>query len=155
MPQITLPDGSVRTYPDAVTVMDVAADIGPGLAKATLAGVVDGTLVDASHSIASDATLAVVTTKSDEALPLIRHSCAHLMAQAVKQLYPDTQVTIGPVIEDGFFYDFARETPFTPEDLERIETRMKELVKTGDEVDRKRRPVWSSGIRVVGRFIAR
>jgi threonyl-tRNA synthetase len=136
MPQITLPDGSVRTYPDAVTVMDVAADIGPGLAKATLAGVVDGTLVDASHSIASDATLAVVTTKSDEALPLIRHSCAHLMAQAVKQLYPDTQVTIGPVIEDGFFYDFARETPFTPEDLERIETRMKELVKTGDEVVR-------------------
>jgi len=136
MPQITLPDGSVRTYPDAVTVMDVAADIGPGLAKATLAGVVDGTLVDASHSIASDATLAVVTTKSDEALPLIRHSCAHLMAQAVKQLYPDTQVTIGPVIEDGFFYDFARETPFTPEDLERIETRMKELVKTGDEVER-------------------
>lgn len=136
MPQITLPDGSVRTYPDAVTVMDIAADIGPGLAKATLAGIVDGTLVDASHSIASDATLSVVTGKSEEALPLIRHSCAHLMAQAVKQLYPDTQVTIGPVIEDGFFYDFARETPFGPDDLERIETRMKELVKTGDPVER-------------------
>ncbi len=136
MPRITLPDDSVRTYPDAVTVMDVAADIGPGLAKATLAGVVDGTLVDASHSITEDASLSIVTGKSEEAVPLIRHSCAHLMAQAVKQLYPDTQVTIGPVIEDGFYYDFARDTAFTPEDLERIETRMKELAKTGDPVER-------------------
>jgi len=136
MPRITLPDDSVRTYPAPVTVMDVAADIGPGLAKATLAGVVDGRLVDASFAIEDDARLSVVTAKSDEALDLLRHSTAHLMAQAVKQLYPTTQVTIGPVIEDGFFYDFARATPFTEEDLERIEARMKELAAKGDALER-------------------
>ena len=136
MPQITLPDGSVRTYPAPVTVMDVAADIGPGLAKATLAGVVDGALVDASHPIETDATLSVVTAKSDEALDLLRHSSAHLLAQAVKQLYPETRVTIGPVIDEGFYYDFARESSFTPEDLERIEARMNELAATGDPLER-------------------
>ena len=136
MPQITLPDGSVRTYPAPVTVMDVAADIGPGLAKATLAGVVDGTLRDASHRIESDATLSVVTARSDEALDLLRHSSAHLLAQAVKELYPETRVTIGPVIDEGFYYDFAREESFTPEDLERIEARMRELAASGDRVER-------------------
>lgn len=129
MPTITLPDDSTRQYPNAVTVMDVAADIGAGLAKATLAGVVDGVLVDASHSIEADARLSVVTNKSDEALDLIRHSTAHLMAQAVQQLFPGTQVSIGPVIENGFYYDFDYERSFTPEDLESIEKRMKELAE--------------------------
>ncbi len=136
MPQITLPDGSVRTYPAPVTVMDVAADIGPGLAKATLAGTVDGTLRDASFPIEHDATLSIVTAKSDEALDLLRHSTAHLLAQAVKQLYPETRVTIGPVIDEGFFYDFAREESFTPEDLEKIEERMRELAAKGDALER-------------------
>ena len=117
MPTITLPDGSTRQYPKAVSVMDVAADIGAGLAKATLAGVVNGELVDASHSIETDASLSVVTNRSDEALPLLRHSTAHLLAQAVKQLFPSAQVSIGPVIEGGFYYDFDFERSFTPEDL--------------------------------------
>ena len=129
MPVITLPDESTRQYPNPVSVMDVAADIGAGLAKATLAGVVDGTLVDASHVMRDDARLSVVTTKSDEALPLLRHSTAHLLAQAVKQLFPTAQVTIGPVIDEGFYYDFDYERSFTPEDLERIEQRMKELAE--------------------------
>ena len=129
MPVITLPDDSTRQYPNPVSVMDVAADIGAGLAKATLAGVVDGTLVDASHVMHNDARLSVVTNKSEEALPLLRHSTAHLLAQAVKQLFPDAQVTIGPVIDEGFYYDFDYERSFTPEDLERIEQRMKELAE--------------------------
>ena len=129
MPVITLPDDSTRQYPNPVTVMDVAADIGAGLAKATLAGVVNGELVDASYSIDKDASLAVVTNKSDEALALLRHSTAHLMAQAVQQLFPGTQVSIGPVIENGFYYDFDYERSFTPEDLETIEKRMKELAE--------------------------
>ncbi len=136
MPVITLPDGSTRQYPEAVSVMDVAADIGPGLAKATLAGVVDGELVDASHLMNDDATLSVVTNKSDEALPLLRHSTAHLLAQAVKQLFPTAQVSIGPVIEDGFYYDFDYERSFTPEDLEKIEERMKELAEQAIPVER-------------------
>ncbi|NND90934.1 MAG: threonine--tRNA ligase [Granulosicoccus sp.] len=127
MPVITLPDGSTRQYPEAVAVMDVAADIGAGLAKATLAGIVDGQLVDATYPIDSDANLSVVTARSDEALPLLRHSSAHLLAQAVKQLFPSAQVSIGPVIEDGFYYDFDYERSFTPEDLVAIEQRMKEL----------------------------
>ena len=129
MPVITLPDDSTRQYPNPVSVMDVAADLGAGLAKATLAGVVDGTLVDASHVMHNDARLSVVTNKSEEALPLLRHSTAHLLAQAVKQLFPDAQVTIGPVIDEGFYYDFDYERSFTPEDLERIEQRMKELAE--------------------------
>jgi len=136
MPKITLPDGSAREFANPVTVFDVAADIGAGLAKAALAGVVDGELVDTSHIIDSDAVLAIVTNKSDEALPLIRHSTAHLLAQAVKQLYPEAQVTIGPVIEDGFYYDFAYERSFTPEDFEAIEKRMGELASSGDKIER-------------------
>ncbi len=136
MPQITLPDGSTRQFANPVSVFDVAADIGPGLAKAALAGVVDGTLVDASHMMEADASLAIVTNKSEEALPLLRHSCAHLMGQAVKQLFPEAQVTIGPVIEDGFFYDFAFERSFTPEDLELIEKRMSELASQAIAIER-------------------
>ena len=136
MPVITLPDGSTRQYPAAVSVMDVAADIGAGLAKATLAGIVNGELVDSSHAIETDASLAVVTNKSDEALPLLRHSTAHLLAQAVKQLFPTAQVSIGPVIEDGFYFDFDFERSFTPEDLVTIEERMKELATQGFKIER-------------------
>lgn len=136
MPVISLPDGSTRQYPEAVSVMDVAADIGPGLAKATLAGIVNGELVDSSHSITTDASLAVVTNKSDEALPLLRHSTAHLLAQAVKQLFPSAQVSIGPVIDDGFYYDFDYERSFTPEDLTTIEVRMKELAEQNITIQR-------------------
>ncbi len=136
MPQITLPDGSARHFANSVTVFDVAADIGAGLAKAALAGVVDGTLVDTSHIIEQDAKLAIVTNKSDEALALVRHSTAHLLAQAVKQLYPEAQVTIGPVVDDGFYYDFAYDRSFTPEDFEAIEKRMTELASAGDKIER-------------------
>ncbi len=129
MVNVTLPDGSVRQFDAAVTVAQVAASIGAGLAKAALAGKVDGKLVDTSHVIAADAALAIVTAKDADALDLIRHDAAHVMAQAVQELYPGTQVTIGPSIEDGFYYDFARETPFTPEDLTAIEKRMDEIVK--------------------------
>ena len=129
MPVITLPDGSQRHFDSAVSVLDVAADIGPGLAKATLAGVVSGDVVDASYVIEQDASLSIVTDRSDEALDIIRHSTAHLLAMAVKELFPSAQVTIGPVIEDGFYYDFSFERAFTPEDLEAIEQRMQELAK--------------------------
>ncbi len=129
MPSITLPDGSQRHFDNPVSVMDVAADIGPGLAKATLAGRVNGELVDADTVLSSDAELSIITSRDDDGLHLLRHSTAHLMAQAVKQLFPEAQVTIGPVIEDGFYYDFAYERPFTPDDLEQIEKRMSELVK--------------------------
>ena len=128
MPHVTLPDGSSRQFEHALTVHDLAADIGPGLAKAALAGRVDGALVDTSHLITDDAEVAIITSKSDEALELIRHDAAHIMAQAVQELFPGTQVTIGPAIEDGFYYDFAREEPFSPEDLEKIEKRMQEIV---------------------------
>lgn len=136
MPQITLPDGSQRSFDRNVTVLDVAADIGPGLAKAALAGTVDGKLVDLSHEISSDTALSIVTGKSDEALDLVRHSTAHLLAQAVKQLFPEAQVTIGPVIEGGFYYDFAYERAFTPEDLEAMEKRMAELAKEDIPLER-------------------
>jgi threonyl-tRNA synthetase len=129
MPVITLPDGSQREFDSAVSVLDVAADIGPGLAKATLAGIVAGQEVDASYLIEEDASLSIVTDRSDEALEIIRHSTAHLLAMAVKELFPSAQVTIGPVIEDGFYYDFSFERAFTPEDLEAIEQRMQELAK--------------------------
>ncbi len=129
MPQINLPDGSQRIFDQAVSVMDVAADIGPGLAKATLAGVVDSKTVDASFVMQSDSDLRILTAKDDEGLEVLRHSCAHLMAQAVKTLFPNTQVTIGPVIEDGFFYDFARESAFSTEELQAIEKKMKEMVR--------------------------
>src|SRR5215470_7162889 len=123
MPVITLPDGSQKSYAEPVTVAKVAADIGAGLAKAALAGKVDGKLVDTSFQIARDAKLSIVTDRDPEGLEVIRHSTAHLLAQAVKQLFPEAQVTIGPVIEDGFYYDFAFKRPFTPEDLSAIETR--------------------------------
>ncbi|MBN8431270.1 threonine--tRNA ligase [Microbulbifer salipaludis] len=140
MPVVTLPDGSRREFSNPVSVFDVANDIGPGLAKAALAGVVDGKEVDTSFVIDHDAALAIVTDRQPEGLEIIRHSTAHLLAQAVKQLYPGAQVTIGPVIEDGFYYDFAYERQFTPEDLEKIEKRMEELAKEDIPVSRRLLP---------------
>ena len=140
MPVITLPDGSQRTYAAPVTVAQVAADIGPGLAKAALAGRVDGRLVDTSHPIDADASLAIVTAKDADGLEIIRHSTAHLLAQAVQSIYPDAQVTIGPVIEDGFYYDFAFKRPFTPEDLALFEAKMHELAKADLAVERRVMP---------------
>jgi threonyl-tRNA synthetase len=136
MPTITLPDGSQRQFDHAVTVADVASDIGPGLAKAALAGKIDGSLVDTSYLIDWDTDLSIITSRDDEGLEVIRHSTAHLMAQAVKELFPDAQVTIGPVIESGFYYDFDYERPFTEEDLEAIEKKMSELVKQDIAVER-------------------
>lgn len=140
MPTITLPDGSQRSYSSPVSVMAVASDIGAGLAKATLAGKVDGRLVDASHVIHGDASLQVITAKDPEGLEIIRHSSAHLMAQAVKQLFPEVQVTIGPVVENGFYYDFATPHPLTPEDLQAIDARMQELIKQDIPVERSIMP---------------
>ena len=137
MPVITLPDGSQRVFEHPVTVDAVAASIGAGLRKAALAGRVNGTLVDTSFEIATDANLAIVTEKDADGLEVIRHSTAHLLAHAVKELYPEAQVTIGPVIDDGFFYDFAYERPFTPEDIAAIEQRMAELVKADHRVQRR------------------
>ncbi len=134
---ITLPDGSKREFPAPLTVADVAASIGPGLAKSALAGKVDGKLVDTSHTIAADAALAIVTDKDADGLELIRHSTAHLLAYAVKELFPEAQVTIGPVIENGFFYDFSYKRPFTPDDLAAIEQRMGELAKKDEKVLRR------------------
>jgi len=129
MPQITLPDGSQREFDAAVTVADIAESIGPGLARAALAGRVNGELVDTSCLIEQDADVAIITERDDDGLEILRHSCAHLMAQAVQRLFPEAQVTIGPVVEDGFFYDFAFQRPFTPEDLEAIESTMQEIVQ--------------------------
>jgi threonyl-tRNA synthetase len=137
MPVVTLPDGSNRHFDRPVTVAEVAASIGAGLARAALAGRVDGRLVDTSFVIDRDATIAIVTDKDPAALEVIRHSTAHLLAQAVQSIYPTAQVTIGPVIEDGFYYDFAYERPFTPEDLEKFEARMKELAKADLPVTRR------------------
>jgi threonyl-tRNA synthetase len=137
MPVITLPDGSQRSYPNPVTVAEVAQSIGAGLARAALAGKVDGLLVDTSHLISADAKLAIITDKDADGVDLIRHSTAHLLAYAVKELFPEAQVTIGPVIENGFYYDFAYSRPFTPEDLAAIEKRMAELSKKDLPVTRK------------------
>ncbi|MDX1588481.1 MAG: threonine--tRNA ligase [Oleiphilaceae bacterium] len=136
MPSVTLPDGSQRKFDHPVTVAEVARDIGAGLAKAALAGKVDGQLVDTSHTIDRDAELAIVTERDEEGVEIIRHSTAHLLAMAVKQLFPEAQVTIGPVIEDGFYYDFKYDRAFTPEDLEKIEKRMEELAKEDYRVER-------------------
>ncbi|HSH85511.1 MAG TPA: threonine--tRNA ligase [Guyparkeria sp.] len=136
MPIITLPDGSQRTFDHPVTLAEVAADIGPGLAKAAIAGKIDGELVDLSRTVEGDAHIAIVTARDQEGVEVIRHSTAHLMAQAVKQLYPEAQVTIGPVIDQGFYYDFAFHRPFNDEDLEKIEARMHELAAKGDELER-------------------
>ena len=136
MPQVTLPDGSKRDYKDPVTVAQIAQSIGAGLAKAALAGRVDGELVDTSYLVGSDADIAIVTERDDDGIEILRHSCAHLMAQAVQRLFPKAQVTIGPVIEDGFFYDFAFERTFTPEDLAAIERTMGVIVKENLDVER-------------------
>ena len=137
MPVVTLPDGTQRRFDHPVTVDEVAAAIGAGLRKAALAGRVNGKLVDTSHVIADDAAFAVVTDRDPEGLDIIRHSTAHLLAQAVKELFPDAQVTIGPVIEDGFYYDFAYQRPFTPEDLAAIEAKMAELARADQKVTRR------------------
>jgi threonyl-tRNA synthetase len=137
MISITLPDGSKREFPQPVTVAEVAGAIGPGLAKSALAGKVDGKVVDLSHRIDADAQLAIVTDKSPEGLEVLRHSTAHLLAYAVKELFPDAQVTIGPVIENGFFYDFSYKRPFTLEDLAAIEARMTQLARKDEPVQRR------------------
>ena len=136
MPVVQLPDGSRRNFDEPISVADIAADIGPGLAKAALAGMVDGREVDTSHIIDNDAALSIVTERDPAGIEILRHSTAHLLAQAVQQLFPGTQVTIGPTIEDGFYYDFATGHNFTPEDLERIEKRMEELVRDDLPVER-------------------
>jgi threonyl-tRNA synthetase len=137
MIQVTLPDGSQREYPGPVTVADVAASIGPGLAKAAIAGKVDGKVVDTSYTIDQNSPVAIVTAKDPDGLEVIRHSTAHLLAYAVKELFPDAQVTIGPVIENGFYYDFSYQRPFTPEDLGAIEKRMSELAAKDEPVTRR------------------
>ena len=136
MVSITLPDGSKREFENAPSVLDIAKNISVSLAKAALAGRVDGRLVDLSHVVDKDAEVAIVTGRDPEGLELIRHSTAHLMAQAVKELFPSAQVTIGPAIENGFYYDFSFERPFTPEDLKKIEARMDEIVKRDLPVER-------------------
>jgi threonyl-tRNA synthetase len=140
MPVITLPDGSQRSFEQPLTVAELAASIGAGLARAALAGRVDGKLVDTSYLIDHDAQVAIVTGKDPDGLEILRHSTAHLLAHAVQAIYPEAQVTIGPVIEDGFYYDFAFERPFTPEDLERFEAKMRELAKADLPVSRKLMP---------------
>src|ERR1700676_4980676 len=140
MPDVRLPDGAVKHFDAPVTVAEVASAIGPGLAKAALAGRIDGKLVDTSFVIDRDASLAIVTDKDPDGLEVLRHSTAHLLAYAVKELFPDAQVTIGPVIEDGFYYDFSYKRPFTPEDLAAIEQRMAEIAKRDIRVERE---VWN------------
>ena len=136
MLNITLPDGSQRQFPGPVTVAEVAASIGAGLAKAALGGRVEGQLVDTSHTITGDARLSIITAKDADGLEMIRHSTAHLLAYAVKELFPEAQVTIGPVIEHGFYYDFAYSRPFTPDDLAAIEKRMTQLAAKDEPVVR-------------------
>ncbi|TMH24636.1 MAG: TGS domain-containing protein, partial [Betaproteobacteria bacterium] len=140
MPNIRLPDGSIKSFSGPVTVAEVAQAIGPGLARAALAGRVDGKLVDTSHRIDRDAEVSIITERDREGVEILRHSTAHLLAYAVKDLFPEAQVTIGPVVENGFYYDFSFERPFTPEDLDAIERRMAELAKKDFPVTRE---VWS------------
>jgi threonyl-tRNA synthetase len=140
MPDIRLPDGSVRKFDRAVTVAEIAQAIGPGLARAALAGRVNGKLVDTSHRVDADAEVAIVTDKDRDGVEILRHSTAHLLAHAVKELHPEAQVTIGPVIEDGFYYDFSFKRPFTPEDLAAIEKRMAEIAKRDIKVVRELMP---------------
>src|SRR5262245_11543130 len=139
MINIRLPDGAQKHFPAPPTVGEIAHSIGAGLARAALAGKVNGSLVDLSHRVDSDADVAIVTDRDQEGLDLIRHSTAHLLAYAVKELFPDAQVTIGPVIENGFYYDFSYQRPFTPEDLAAIEQKMAELAKADFRVARE---VW-------------
>ena len=140
MPNISLPDGSVRSFDAPVTPADVAMDIGPGLAKAALLAVVDGEEWDLTRPVDTDVKMALITAKDDAALALIRHDCAHVMAEAVLELYPETQVTIGPAIENGFYYDFHREKAFSEDDLASIEKRMHEIVDRDEAITRA---VWT------------
>src|SRR6266699_2533051 len=140
MPDIRLPDGAVKHFDAPVSVAEVAQSIGPGLAKAALAARIDGQLVDTSYVIDRDSAMAIVTDKDPEGLEVLRHSTAHLLAYAVKELFPDAQVTIGPVIEDGFYYDFSYKRPFTPEDLAAIEQKMTELARKDEAVSRRLMP---------------
>ena len=137
MPNIRLPDGSTRTYPGPITVAEIAQSIGAGLARAALAGRVDGRLVDTAHRIESDADVAIITERDAEGVEILRHSTAHLLAHAVKELFPDAQVTIGPVIENGFYYDFSYKRPFSPDDMQAIEKRMQEIARRDLRVERK------------------
>ena len=137
MPEITLPDGSKKSFPEAVTGLDVAESLGPALARAAVAVRVDGELKDLTREIRADAAVEIVTRTTEEGLEILRHDAAHAMAEAVKELYPETQVTIGPAIAEGFYYDFAREEAFTPQDLERIEERMHEIVQRNEPVTRE------------------
>src|SRR6195256_2820153 len=148
MPKIRLPDGVVKSFDGPVTVAEVAHAIGPGLARAALAGRVNGKLVDTSFRLENDCELAIVTERDKEGVEILRHSTAHLLAYAVKDLFPDAQVTIGPVIENGFYYDFSFKRPFTPEDLAAIEKRMTELAKKDLPVVRE---VWPRG-QAIGHF---
>ena len=140
MPNIRLPDGSIKHFEHPVTIREVAMSISPGLAKAAIAGRVDGQLMDTSRTLSDDVSLVILTEKDPDSLEVIRHSTAHLLAQAVKRLFPEAQVTIGPVIEDGFYYDFAFSRPFTPEDMQRIEEEMHALVKANDPITRRELP---------------
>ena len=140
MVSITLPDGKALQFPGPVTPAEVAAKIGPGLAKAALAAKVDGQLWDLNRPVTADAKLAIVTGKDAVALELLRHDAAHVMAQAVQELYPGTQVTFGPATEDGFYYDFVREAPFTPEDFAKIEAKMREIVGRNLPIEREEWP---------------
>ena len=134
MPVITLPDGTKRSFDKPVAISDVALDIGPGLARATIAGEVNGRLQDVCDILESDVSLRLITDKDSEGLEIIRHSCAHLIGHAVKQLFPNANMVIGPVIDNGFYYDIAVSEPFTPADLENIENRMRKLIKQNYEV---------------------
>ncbi|WP_156497710.1 TGS domain-containing protein, partial [Oleiphilus sp. HI0043] len=137
MPVITLPDGSQRSFENAVSVLDVAADIGPGLAKATIAGRVNDVLVDACELIQEDSTLSIITAKDEDGLEILRHSCAHLVGHAIKQLWPDVKMAIGPTIENGFYYDVDLEHRLTEEDMAALEKRMLELAKKSYDVVKK------------------
>ena len=137
---LTLPDGSARSYPGTVSGAEVAASIGPGLAKAALAVKVDGVVKDLAAPIDGDAAIEIVTAGHEDSLELLRHDCAHVLAEAVQELYPGTQVTFGPAIENGFYYDFARAEPFTPDDLTVIEQRMHEIVDRNETITRE---VWA------------
>ena len=135
MPIITLPDGTEKNYESSVTIERIATDIGPGLAKAALAGRVNGNLLDICIPITNDAEIQIITSKDNEGLEIIRHSFAHLLGHAVKQLYPEAKMAIGPVIEDGFYYDISYKDTFTPVDLEKIEKRIKELIDKDYDVE--------------------
>src|SRR5438094_10050497 len=140
MPNIRHPDGSSKSFPGRVSVAEIGASIGAGLARGALAGKVNGKLVDTSHRIDADADVAIITERDPEGLEILRHSAAHLLAHAVKELFPDAQVTIGPVLENGFYYDFSYKRPFTPEDPLAIEAKMSELAKKDEKVRRRVRP---------------